>query len=113
MINRNFTTSRRGMIRSLAAGSMLLPGILQSLLADSARGAVPAEINPLAPRAPHYFGKAKRVIFMYMSGDGDLGIHRRAARRAARWHVRLLAAAVTDAGRRQLDGNHDGMTTLR
>jgi hypothetical protein len=56
------------MIRSLAAGSMLLPGILQSLLADSAHAAASAEINPLAPRAPHYFGKAKRVIFMYMSG---------------------------------------------
>src|SRR5438874_6944610 len=61
------TTSRRGMIRSLAAGSILLPGILQSLLADQARGAA-AEVNPLAPRAPHFFGKAKRVIFMYMSG---------------------------------------------
>src|SRR4051812_44449187 len=66
-MNRNFTTSRRAMIRSLAAGSMLLPGILQCLLADSAHAA-PAAINPLAPRAPHYFGKAKRVIFMYMSG---------------------------------------------
>jgi hypothetical protein len=59
--------SRRGMIRSLAAGSILLPGIVQSLLADQARGATSAD-NPLAPRAPHFPGKAKRVIFLYMSG---------------------------------------------
>src|SRR5438552_13606346 len=60
------TPSRRTMIRSLAAGSILLPGILQSLLADEARGNTAD--NPLAPRAPHFTGKAKRVIFMYMSG---------------------------------------------
>lgn len=52
------------MIRSLAAGSILLPGIVQSLLADETKG----DVNPLAPRAPHFAGKAKRVIFMYMSG---------------------------------------------
>src|SRR5829696_7861957 len=62
----NIQPSRRGMIRSLAAGSILLPGILQSLLADQARGAT--EENPLAPRGPHFPAKAKRVIFMYMSG---------------------------------------------
>ena len=53
------------MLRSLAAGSTLLPGILQLLLADESRG---DEVNPLAPRAPHFPGKAKRVIFLYMSG---------------------------------------------
>src|SRR6185503_20524501 len=58
------TTTRRGIIRSLAAGSILLPGILQSLLADAARG----DADPLAPRLSHFTGKAKRVIFMYMSG---------------------------------------------
>src|SRR5258706_4742299 len=56
--------SRRQMIRSLAAGSILMPGILQQLLADEAKG----DVNPLAPRAPHYAPRAKRVIFMYMSG---------------------------------------------
>src|SRR4051794_38637083 len=66
--------SRRGVIRSMAAGSILLPGILQSLLGDDAMAgssvaAGPGgEVNPLAPRAPHFPGKAKRVIFMYMSG---------------------------------------------
>ena len=54
------------MLRSLAAGSsLLLPGILQLLLSEEARG---DEINPLAPKAPHFPARAKRVIFMYMSG---------------------------------------------
>lgn len=48
------------MVRSLVAGSALMPAILTDLLA--------AESNPLAPRAPHFPGKAKRVIFLYMTG---------------------------------------------
>src|SRR5438445_3118295 len=52
------------MILSLAAGSNLMTGILQQLLADESKG----DVNPLAPRAPHYPPRAKRVIFMYMSG---------------------------------------------
>src|SRR5437870_2870558 len=56
--------SRRTAIRSLAAGSILLPGIIQQLLADEDK----AHVNPLAPRAPHFAAKAKRVIFMYMTG---------------------------------------------
>jgi hypothetical protein len=35
------------------------------LLADEARGAA---ANPLAPRAPHFPGRAKRVIFLFMTG---------------------------------------------
>src|SRR3954453_6180300 len=56
--------NRRTAIRSLASG-MLLPGILSELL-QGATNAGPE--NPLAPKAPHFPGKAKRVIFMYMSG---------------------------------------------
>jgi uncharacterized protein (DUF1501 family) len=56
--------SRRSFIRSLAAGSGLLPGLVASLLADDAR----TGDDPLAPRQPHFPGKAKRVIFIYMSG---------------------------------------------
>ena len=52
--------SRRQMMRSLVAGSLLFPAILNDLLAS--------EENPLAPRAPHFPGKAKRVIFLYMTG---------------------------------------------
>ena len=53
------------MLRSLAAGSLLMPGILQMLLAEDARGDA---VNPLAPKQPHFPAKAKNVIFLYMSG---------------------------------------------
>ncbi|HXE52108.1 MAG TPA: DUF1501 domain-containing protein [Tepidisphaeraceae bacterium] len=53
------------MLRSLTAGSLLMPGILQLLLAQESRGDA---INPLAPKAPQFPAKAKRVIFLYMSG---------------------------------------------
>jgi hypothetical protein len=68
---RDNRISRRGVLRSLAAGSsLLLPGILSQLLAREA-GAAPVAgevLNPLAPKAPHFQPRAKRVIFMYMSG---------------------------------------------
>src|SRR5437868_4402223 len=68
METRPFAPTRRHMLRSLAAGSILLPGILQGLLSDEARASTGEPLNPLAPRAPHFSGKAKRVIFIYMSG---------------------------------------------
>ena len=71
MTHRPDALSRRQMIRSLVGGSILMPGILSQLLSDDARGSVVgagADVNPLAPRAPHFAGRAKRVIFMYMTG---------------------------------------------
>ncbi len=65
MSQTNLQVSRRQAIRSLVSGSILLPGILSQLLAADSRG---NEINPLAPRTPHFPGKAKRVIFLYMTG---------------------------------------------
>jgi hypothetical protein len=59
------TLSRRQMVRSLVGGSLLMPGILSGLLAEDARR---GNDNPLAPKAPHFPGKAKRVIFLLMSG---------------------------------------------
>ena len=53
------------MIRSLAAGSILMPGIFQMLMSQDARA---DEINPLAPKKPQFPAKAKNVIFLYMSG---------------------------------------------
>jgi hypothetical protein len=53
---------RRDAIRSLVGGSLLLPGLLSQLLAESA----PAD--PLAPRPSHFPGKAKRVIFIFSNG---------------------------------------------
>jgi len=52
---------RRQAIRSLAGGGLLLPGILSELLAGEPE-------NPLAPKAPHFPPKAKRVIFLFMTG---------------------------------------------
>ena len=59
------TTSRRGGLRSLAAGSLLWPGIVSQLLAEDSgqRGG-----NPLAPVASHFKARASRVIFLFMSG---------------------------------------------
>jgi hypothetical protein len=53
-------SNRRRFLRSFAAGSLLFPGIVQRLLADS--------VDPLAPKAPHFPVKAKNVIFLFMSG---------------------------------------------
>jgi hypothetical protein len=57
---RAFDPGRRGFMRSLVGGSLLFPGIVSRLMAE--------ELDPLAPRAPHFPAKAKRVIFLYMSG---------------------------------------------
>ena len=57
-----FDSSRRGVLRSLIGGSMLLPGIVSQLLADDAAP------DPLAPKPTHFPPKATRVIFLYMSG---------------------------------------------
>ncbi|HEX8912135.1 MAG TPA: DUF1501 domain-containing protein [Humisphaera sp.] len=63
--------SRRQVIRSLAAGSILMPGILSHLLAQDARGSAPAAAggaDPLAARPSHFPAKAKNVIFLFMTG---------------------------------------------
>src|SRR5213075_261389 len=61
----NCSCTRRGMLRSLVSGSILLPGIVSSILASESRE---DGLNPLAPKAPHFPAKARRVIFLYMSG---------------------------------------------
>ncbi len=58
--------SRRQVLRSAVAGSLLMPGLLQELLADdSAPGAVN---DPLAAKQSHFPAKAKHVIFLFMTG---------------------------------------------
>ena len=59
-MNQLDTIRRRSFLQSSVAGSMLLPGIVQQLLADSG--------DPLAEREPHFPAKAKRVIFLFMTG---------------------------------------------
>lgn len=69
MSDENCDCSRRQVVRSLLSGSILLPGILNQLLVADARGAAAAgEDNPLSAKEPHFPAKAKRVIFLYMSG---------------------------------------------
>lgn len=53
--------SRRGFIGSSLAGTLLFKGIVGELLAAD-------QADPLAPRKPHFPGKAKSVIFLFMSG---------------------------------------------
>lgn len=44
-------------------------GLGSLALASMAQGAtVPSAVNPLAPKAPHFKPKAKRVIFLFMAG---------------------------------------------
>lgn len=58
------TPSRRQFIGSLAgASSLLLPGMLQQMMAETT-----APGDPLAPKPPMFPAKARRVIFLYMSG---------------------------------------------
>ena len=61
------TLSRRAVIKSLVGSSILLPGIISELLASEAARAS-STFDPLAPRAPHFPAKAKRVIFIYATG---------------------------------------------
>jgi hypothetical protein len=58
---------RRDWFRRAGAGGMSL--LMAGVLADLARAAEgPLAVDPLAPRAPHFGPRAKRVIFLYMSG---------------------------------------------
>lgn len=53
--------NRRHVIRSLAGGGLILPGLLSEMLAGD--GA-----DPLSPKEPHFAPKAKHVIFLFMTG---------------------------------------------
>ena len=61
-----FDFSRRGFLRSMVGGSILLPGLVSQLLAEEA--ATILSVDPLSPKSAHFPPKAKRVIFLYMSG---------------------------------------------
>jgi hypothetical protein len=57
--------SRRQMLRSSAVGFGYLA--LASMLAEDA-AASDAAVDPLAPKAPHFPARAKRIIFLFMKG---------------------------------------------
>jgi hypothetical protein len=55
---------RRAFLRTLVGGSLLMPGILSELLAETHSSSG----DPLAPKRPHFPAKAKRVIFIFSNG---------------------------------------------
>lgn len=56
---------RREVLKTLMGSSLLLPGIVSQLLADSTSAGRP---DPLAPKSPHTTPRAKRVIFIFSNG---------------------------------------------
>src|SRR5436190_725059 len=71
----NFTLSRRDWLSRMGGGfgTLGLASVLaEAGLLDTERTASAAEssapASPLAPRAPHFKAKAKRVIFLFMNG---------------------------------------------
>lgn len=58
--------SRRQVLRSAGAGFGMVA--LAGLLGRNSPAAVSAAPGPLAPKAPHFPAKAKRVIFLFMQG---------------------------------------------
>src|SRR5580765_3773035 len=63
-MDRSMTSdaTRRRFVQSLAAGSLLMPGLLSQLLADG------RSADPLAAQQSHFPAKAKRVIFIFSNG---------------------------------------------
>ena len=53
-------SNRRCFLQSSVAGSLLFPGIVHQLLADTS--------DPLTARDPHFPARAKSVIFLFMTG---------------------------------------------
>jgi hypothetical protein len=65
--NVNRPVGRREVLRSLAASSLLMPGLLSEILAADAGQAD----DPLAPKSPHFPARAKRVIFVFSNGGAS------------------------------------------
>ena len=62
----NCGCTRRQSLRSILGASLVFPAILSDLMAADVPTANDA--NPLAPKQPHFPARAKRVIFLHMSG---------------------------------------------
>jgi hypothetical protein len=69
MSDCEFGLSRRELLQKAAGGfaSIALAGILADQQGSNAQGAATSE-DPLAPKQPHIAARAKRVIFLYMTG---------------------------------------------
>ncbi len=68
-IEENILRSRRDFMTTAASGLGAL-ALTSTLLRDGAVAATPTagEVNPLLPRQPHFAGKAKACIFIFMAG---------------------------------------------
>ena len=64
--HRQKPMSRRAALRAAGCGFGFMS--LASLLAESPASAATGSLNPLAPKAPMFEAKAKRVIFLFMHG---------------------------------------------
>lgn len=62
--------TRRHFLRDcgVGLGKIALAGLVTGRFGDRALGAAPQAVDPLQPRAPHFPGKAKRVIHLFMAG---------------------------------------------
>jgi hypothetical protein len=58
--------TRRQVLRSAVAGSVLMSGILHELMAEAAPA--PPSVDPLAAKSPHFPARAKHIIFLFMTG---------------------------------------------
>jgi hypothetical protein len=68
---QDFLLTRRQMLNKcgMGMGALMLGGLLQNATASAASSSPsPALLNPLLPKAPHFGGKAKRVIHLFMNG---------------------------------------------
>lgn len=84
---------RRDFLSSTAGGIGM--AALAHLLAEDGRGADPPIVNPFEPKKPHFPGKAKNIIFLYMEGAPsqiDLFDPKPAL---TKWHGQPLPSSMT------------------
>ncbi|MCA9013179.1 MAG: DUF1501 domain-containing protein, partial [Planctomycetaceae bacterium] len=62
--------TRRHVLQSLSAGSLLMPGLLSQLLAEDNTSSSSSS-DPLSPKPPHAPAKAKQVIFVFSNGGAS------------------------------------------
>ena len=87
------TLRRRDFLSSAAGGIGI--AALANLLAEDGRGADMPVVNPFEPKKPHFPGKAKNIIFLYMEGAPsqiDLFDPKPAL---AKWHGQALPPSLT------------------
>src|SRR5262249_60384042 len=67
---RSLEIPRRHFFREcgVGVGKIALASLLTEAFAGRALAAPGSQVNPLAPRRPHFAPKAKRVIHLFMSG---------------------------------------------